>query len=187
MKPRAGGHPDDPKQPLMREHEDYTLTVSRTERNGVRPPAASLPLQVFYTPRALAWMMPRLVAEGRPKTYLFSMYVEDTREVMLRYLDVGTPRVVTITGRPLRAIPVSDRLGLMGSVTTHYVSPTGEYLGSENKDSGITTVASNKDELMKIWHGQADPKQPGAIEEPDDHPSGGRSALIPPPIESGKQ
>ena len=47
---------------------------------------------------------------------------------MLRYLDVGAEQRVTIAGEAMRAIPIQDRLGLEGSVTTHYVSSNGKYL-----------------------------------------------------------
>jgi hypothetical protein len=86
--------------------------------------------------------------------------VGDTRSVMHRYVDVGTEQEVNLAGKRVRAVPISDRLGLEGSPTIHYVSPEGKYLGSENKESKITILPSSAEELQKLFANKADLSRP---------------------------
>jgi hypothetical protein len=51
----------------------------------------------------------------------------------------------------MTAIPVKDRVGLEGSVTTHWMSPDGKYLGSTNEDSKVTVLPTDEATLRKIW------------------------------------
>ena len=130
--------------------DDYTLQVvfeSNSER--VDPVARELP--PFYLPQAIAHLLPRLLPVNEPKTYMFMTYVPEVREVMMRYVDVQELKRVEFNGESMRAIPVNDRLGLEGPVTTHYMSTTGQWIGSESKDTGITAVPSDEETLLKLW------------------------------------
>ena len=85
-------------------------------------------------------MLPRLLplrpdADNTPRTYMFLTYVAENGELMYRYVEVGVESDVEFGGEKIRAIPITDRLGWHGSITTHYVSPSGVYLGSENKET----------------------------------------------------
>jgi hypothetical protein len=71
--------------------------------------------------------------------------------VMLRYVDVEPERTLTFDGRRVQAIAVHERLGLEGSVTTHYMTADGRYLGSVNEDSRITVLPTDADTLERIW------------------------------------
>ena len=48
-------------------------------------------------------------------------------------------------------MPVQDRLGLDGSITLHYMSPEGAYLGSENKEQKLLVLPSDGATLANIW------------------------------------
>ena len=60
-------------------------------------------------------------------------------------------RITVFLPRGLHAIPIRDRLGLEGSVTTHYITPEGDYLGSINPDSKIVIVPTDAPTLQKMW------------------------------------
>jgi hypothetical protein len=77
--------------------------------------------------------------------------VPDEQKVVLRYVDVLPEDEVTLAGEKVRAIPITDRLGYEGSVTTHYLSPDGKYLGSVNEDSKITILPTDAPTLEKLW------------------------------------
>jgi len=142
--------PNDPRQPSVRQSEVYTLHVTRNTRQ-IRGDQIERQLPPFYLPQALGHLLPRLLPLNEPKTYLFAVWVSDSREVMKRYIDVDSESTVTLAGQKVRAVPIHDRIGVEGSVTTHYVSPDGKYLGSVNEDSQITVLASDKATLEKIW------------------------------------
>jgi len=137
-------------QALIDMRDDYGLDVNlRTARES--PPPISRKLPPWYIPQAVAHLLPRLVAAYPSKQYLFATYVPDVREVMMRYVDVLPEQNVTFAGQTLRAITIQDRLGIDGSVTTHYMSPEGAYLGSENKDQKLIVLPSDAATLTNIW------------------------------------
>jgi len=80
-------------------------------------------------------------------------------------VDVGTEGEYIHTGNKIHAVPVRDRLGLEGSVTTHYVTPEGEYLGSINTDSKITILPTDAATLQKMWK-DVNLTRPGDVEAP---------------------
>ena len=114
---------------------------------------------------AVLCLLPRLLPVREPKRFMFATYVEEARAVMLRYIDVGAPQRVTLGGESMRAIPIKDRLGLEGSVTTHYVTSDGAYVGSENADNGIVVLPSTEEALLKIWK-DANFSRPADAKEP---------------------
>jgi hypothetical protein len=140
------GDAKDPKQPPVRTFDTYELNV----QTPAEPVKRSLP--PFYMPQALGHLLPRLLPTREPKTYLFATYVSDRREVMMRYVDVGTEQETTIGRQRVRAVPVTDRLGLEGSATIHYIDPsTSRYLGSTNTDSKITILPTDAETLQQKW------------------------------------
>jgi hypothetical protein len=118
-------------------------------------------LPAFYIPQAIGHLLPRLLPLKELKTYLFAIYVSDQQEVMMRYVDVEEERQVTLAGTRFRAYAVKDRIGLAGSVTTHYVTADGKYMGSENKDSNIVILPTDAATLNKLWK-NADLSRPSA-------------------------
>jgi hypothetical protein len=118
-------------------------------RERLEPVVRDLP--PFYLPQAMSHLLPRLVPLGAPKTYMFYVYVPETREVMLRFVDVKDTRKVELGHELVRAVPVEDRIGLEGPVTIHYLSPGGQWLGSESKDTGVTLLPATKEVLENIW------------------------------------
>ncbi len=157
------GTNEDPKQPWVGTRDNYTLSVQYVGTMGNQDPV-NRPLPVFYLPQALDSMLPRLIPPNEVKTYMLATYVSDAREVMLRYIEVKPAQQVTLAGRSFQAIPITDHIGLEGSVTTHYVSPTGQYLGSENKDAKIVTIPTDRDTLSRLWPETTlhRPEDPGA-------------------------
>lgn len=153
----------DAKQPPVRREENYTLTVNYSGRAGG---AAGIPIQrqlpPFYLPQAMGHLLPRLVPLNEPKTYMFASYIGDQRELMRRYVDVLPEREVTLAGRTFRAIPVSDRIGLEGAATFHYLSKGGEYLGSENPTAKIVILPADAETLQRIWANKANLTRPEA-------------------------
>jgi hypothetical protein len=122
-------------------------------------------LPVFYIQQALAHLLPRIVPRNEPAKYMFATYVPDKRAVMARYVDVGVEQEVTLGGKQVMAIPVADRIGLEGAVTTHYVSAAGQYLGSASPDSKIEILPSDAATLEQLWK-NVDLSRPGAVPDP---------------------
>jgi hypothetical protein len=140
----------DPRNPPVRKEDVYTLRVTtQSTRANAEPIERSLP--PFYVPQAMGFLLPRLVPLNEPKTYMFASWVTEAREVMSRYLDVGREQNVTLGGKKQLAVPVKDRFGLEGSVTTHWVTLDGTYLGSVNEDSQLTVLPTDEQTLRKIW------------------------------------
>ncbi len=160
----AGIDPNDPKQPDMRTTEAYHLVVTRATRSSHDQPVER-ELPPFYMPQALGHLLPRVLPLNEPKGYLFAYYVSDAQEVMLRYIDVLQDREVVLNNQKIRAVPVQDRIGLEGAVTTHYLTVRGQYLGSVNEESGITILPTDADTLVKLWTAP-ELTRPNRIEQP---------------------
>jgi hypothetical protein len=144
----------------VRTFDTYELSV----QTPAEPVKRSLP--PFYMPQALGHLLPRLLPTHEPKTYLFATYVGDRREVMMRYVDVGTEQETSIGGRRVRAVPITDRIGLEGSATIHYFDPQAlKYLGSVNQDSKLAILPTDAQTLQKTWKG-ADLTPPKPAAEP---------------------
>jgi hypothetical protein len=144
------GEKVDERNPPVRQEEVYTLTVTTASTKINAEPFSQL-LPPWYLPQAMGYLLPRLVDLKDPKGYMFASYVSEARGVMSRYVDVGRERNVVLDGKKHLAVPVQDRLGLEGSITTHWMSVDGKYLGSTNDDSKLTIVPSDEATLRKIW------------------------------------
>jgi hypothetical protein len=157
----AMGDGKDPKQPPVQAFDTYELSVKTDQAEPIK---RSLP--PFYMPQALGHLLPRLLPTREPKTFLFATYVGDRREVMMRYVDVGTEQEVTVGGQRVRAVPITDRIGLEGSPTIHYIDPaTNKYLGSVNSDSKMTILPTDAQTLQKTW-ANADLSKPAEQQPP---------------------
>lgn len=155
--------------------EEYKLEVRTnlqrvTEKGPVSATGQPIthPLPPWYVPQAARQMLPRLLPLDKPQMYLFATYVGEQREVMARYVDVGTPAMLTFAGKTQKLIPLYDKTGLEGAVTTHYLTPGGEYLGSSTTYNGIKPsdtmivelIATDTATLLRNWPG-ADLSKPG--------------------------
>ncbi|MEO6435336.1 MAG: hypothetical protein ABIP55_06190, partial [Tepidisphaeraceae bacterium] len=156
------GKPPFPKgeNPPVQEVDIYTLSV---ETLGNAPLKQELP--PWYLPQALSHLLPRLLSLREPKSYLFAVYVGDEGKVMHRYVEVGSEQMVNLDGQQVRAVPITDRIRLEGSPTTHYMSPEGKYLGSVNKASGIMILPTDAQTLKKKWE-NADLTRPKDVQQP---------------------
>ncbi len=139
----------------------YRLSVKTISKSADTEPIKR-DLPPWYLPQAFSQLLPRLLPLTPAQSYMFASYVSGRREVMSRYVEVLSPAKVNFNGREVEAIAIHDRYGLEGTVTTHYLSPEGTYLGSEtvtekNSEAGVTTqtrllvLPSSEKELMKIW------------------------------------
>jgi hypothetical protein len=160
---------EDPNQPPVRETDDYVLNVTHSSRTENTEPLTQS-VSDWYLPQALSHLLPRLLPLEEPKKYMFAVYVPDVRKVMHRYVDVGAEKKVNFAGKNIRAIPISDRVGLEGSVTTHYMGVDGSYLGSENADSGIVVLPADEKTLQELWK-DADLTRPADVKPRDARPA----------------
>lgn len=167
------GDGKDANQPPVRHQEDYFVNVTHVAKGGTAEPV-NRALPPWYLPQALSKMLPRLVdykravASRGPITYMFAQYVGDSRAVMNRYVDLEPLQKVTLAGRSIRAIPVRDRITIDGPVTTHFLSEAGEYLGSENADSGVAVIPTDEKTLRDLWK-DANLLHPAEVQAP--HPT----------------
>ena len=159
----AGIGGDIGKRPTVSLAEQYLLEVTKIGRN-ISPQPVTRDLPPFYLPQALGQLLPRLVQLNDPKGLAFVVWVSDAGQLMYRYVDVEKERVVTLNGQKVRAVPILDRVGLEGSVTAHYIAPSGEYLGSTNDDSGITILPTDAATLVKLWQ-NANLTRPGDVDQ----------------------
>jgi hypothetical protein len=147
----------------MIQTDDYHLEVTRIGRNVSSEPVER-DLPPYYLPQALYQILPAALPHNDAKTYLFASWITEVGQVVHRYIDVGKEQDVNLVGRRVRAIPIKDKVGLQGSVTTHYVSPDGKYLGSVNEDSKMTVLATDEQALKAIWQ-NANLTRPGEVEQ----------------------
>lgn len=142
--------PNDRRQPKSIETISHFLDVTFFGKKlNTDPIHRDLP--PFYLPQALGQMLPRLVPLDEAKTYLFASYVNESREVMLRYVEVTPLKEVLFNGQKMRVSVVSDRIGLEGSPTLHYFNMEGEYVGSENRAAKIVVLPTTAQTILRIW------------------------------------
>ncbi|MDB5293422.1 MAG: hypothetical protein JWL69_4663 [Phycisphaerales bacterium] len=187
FKNRVKGSPDDANQPPVNFQDEYLLNVTlRSGMGDAEPLERKLP--PWYVSEAIGHLLPRLLPLNQPKNYMFATYISDVREVMMRYMDVLPEQNVVLAGAHYRAVPIRDRLGLEGPVTTHYLSPEGNYIGSESKDQKIVMLPTTKATLEHIWS-DANLTRPDKAEHPaiiqgqPDSTVPGPGARLPVPIE----
>jgi hypothetical protein len=156
------GEIGDSAQPWVDTRESYSLNVQfKGTRGDLEPVVRMLP--PFYLPQALGSLLPRLVPPREPKGYLFASYVSELRQVALRYVDVrpeeALPRELVMATGLTRGVPIDDRIGYEGAITTHYVTVKGDYLGSvtKTKDSHLVVVPTDAKALLELWHVEKTP------------------------------
>ncbi len=154
VKPEAGVQVgNDARNQPVRPYEVHSLDVSIVAKSETPEPVhADLP--PFYLPQAGGHFLPRLVVDltfREPRTYLFASYIAEKRAVMMRYVDVSEEKDINFGGRKALGYIVSEKLGLEGAVTTHYVTRDGVYLGSENKEQKLLTLPSDEATILKMW------------------------------------
>ncbi len=140
-------------QPALRDVANYVLDVDYSRQHKHEAPV-DLPLPPFYLPQALGQMLPRLLPND-PAQYMFGFYVSGQRNVMGRYVDVQETREVELDGRIVRAVPISDRIGVDGIPTIHYCTRDGKWLGSVNDESKTVVLPTDQKTLERLWPGFA--------------------------------
>jgi hypothetical protein len=149
---------------IIDSRDEYKLQVwTLSSKQADAPLQRELP--PFYLPQTLGHLMPRLLPLTESQTYLFASYVSAERSVMLRYVDVLSARTVTIEDNTVLAVPVQERLGYEGDITTHYLTPEGQWIGSVNERNKVVTVPATQEQLQKIWK-DANLTRPGDVKDP---------------------
>lgn len=156
--------------------DDYSLTVTHITKVGTDQPVTRV-LPPFYLPKAIGHLLPRLVPLTQAKVYLFYSYASGERELIAHYVDVLPERRVNFNGQSIRAVQVQEKFGIEGAVTTHFLSPAGEYLGSESKELQTIVLPSSQEELLTVWK---DAKM-GAPQGVERQPAGAAPAASSPP------
>ena len=159
------GQPNGLGQQIVAGKDDRIELQVWTSSKEQTMPALQKEVPPFYLSQGLIHLLPRIVPLNDPKTYMFASYVSETRQVMTRYVDVLPAATVNLGGKKFVAVPVQDRAGLEGSITTHYISPEGKYLGSINEDNKITILSTDAATLKSIWK-DANLERPAAVEDP---------------------
>src|SRR5207249_905931 len=82
------GQPPFPKgqNPPVALVDVYTLNVQTVGQRASVPPLKQ-DLPPWYLPQAMSHLLPRLLPLRSPKTFMFAVYVADSRKVMHRYVD----------------------------------------------------------------------------------------------------
>ena len=133
----------------------------------------------WYLPQATAHLLPRLLPLDREKKFLFAAYQGDENFPLVRsrYVDVLRDRDVILAGQKVRAVPITDWMD-EATVTTHYVSMEGKYLGSETMvdhwdvpASKLTVIPSDVPTITKLWP-EANTKVIQHPERPATRPTG---------------
>ncbi len=116
---------------------------------------------VFYIPQAFSSILPNLLPLNRPHAYMFATFVTNAPAsagvISARYTDVLAPQTVHFNGQDCQAVPVNDKIGLDGPVTTYYFTPDGKFIGAtcttveDNKPSTQTMVATDAPTLQRLW------------------------------------
>ena len=156
LAPKIGVQDNDDRgdrAPIMRPYDSHALKVSIQSKGGNSEPV-QMDLPPFYLPQAAWHLLPRLCIDKafrESRTYLFAVYVRESKDLRMLYVDVADEAMVTFNGQRVAAIVVSERLGLEGEPTLHYVTSAGKYLGSENKGQKVTALPTDEVTILKIW------------------------------------
>jgi hypothetical protein len=150
--PTTGPSSHHDENPPVIERGDFELTVSQDLKNR-RAPSIDRRLTWFYLPQGMGQLLPRLLPLDEQKQYLFASFVSGEHEVMGRYVDVDPMTEVTLDGRQLLAIPISDRIGVDGIPTIHYMTPSGQWLGSVSEEGKMQVLPTTEKALAEIWPG----------------------------------
>jgi hypothetical protein len=154
-------------QPNLKLVDGALLSVVRNSLSQDQPLQQQAPFKqdvpAWYLPKAMSYILPRLLPYKEPKTYMMAVYVSDGNHgqpaVATRYIDVLSPAQVMLNGNPVIAVAVKDRIGIEGTVTTHYLDPdNGAYLGSVvtvTDENGVPTtdmiLSSDAATLRRLW------------------------------------
>jgi hypothetical protein len=141
------------------------LEVTTNHRSAQLNPFR-LNVPVFYVPQAFSYLLPRILPL-RPDHYMFAVFVPNPPEstsatsignVMPRYMEVLPVQHVNFHGQSFDAFPITDKIGLDGTVTTYYISLEGKFLGSTStyaegdKTTTVEIVPTDSDTLGHIWN-----------------------------------
>jgi hypothetical protein len=127
------------------------LDVSQYTHNRPLGKPVNIPVPPqYYLPQAMGQMLPRLLPADAGQ-YYFASYVSSQKNLMARYVDVGKPTEALLDGKEIYAIPISDRIGVEGIPTIHYVTHDGKWLGSVVEDSKLVVLPADEKTLTAIW------------------------------------
>jgi hypothetical protein len=141
--------PKDPTQPRVRTQSHYELYVTRITASGTGKPIKQ-ELPPYYVPEALDFVLPALLAQQPPSTYMVATWDDDQKGVIRRYLDVGREQSVELDGKTVNVIPVEDRVGLEGETTIHYILPGSREIATRNP-AGVLSLSTDRATLLSLY------------------------------------
>lgn len=151
--------------PNVRMSEEYVLNVTQSGTAGAKNVRREL--AAWYVPTVVNQMLPRLLPINEPRKYLFGTWVSSEREVINRFMDVELPAPLTFAGRRVTAAKITDRVGLEGNPTYHYVAMDGKYLGSETPATGVRVIATTQQAILTLFP-NATMARPHVLDAPTD-------------------
>ena len=119
---------------------DCQITV---DRKTVKNKPASAPKD-NYLPRAMAWLLRRMVNLKEPAPYAFATYNGRSGRFNLRTFTVVGPDEIETGGRKVRAIRVTDQLTSETQAADMWVDMDGKLLIMNTADGLIMEIASDK-------------------------------------------
>lgn len=103
----------------------------------------------MYLPRALGYMLPRLVDLKTPGAYTFAAYTTETNDLDMRTLTVAGPERIEIAGQTVECVKLMDQLSMADEPATVWVDSTGRLLRMETAEGLVIESASREAVLQK--------------------------------------
>jgi len=100
--------------------------------------------QAHYLPRAMAWLLHRMVDLKKPAGYAFAAYDAARNDFNLRTFTVGRPREIELGGRNVRAVRATDQLRADSAPATMWLDEKGNLLTMQAAGGLVMEAASEQ-------------------------------------------
>ncbi|MCP4377483.1 MAG: hypothetical protein GY794_15070 [bacterium] len=97
-----------------------------------------------YLPRAMAWLLRRMVDLDTPASYAFATYSGQSGRFNMRTFTIIGPKTIEIAGRKVTAIRVTDQLTAEVQAADMWVDKDGKLLIMKTADGLVMELASQK-------------------------------------------
>lgn len=122
--------------------EQITSTLLRGSKTKTNKPV-KVP-QAHYLPRAMAWLLHRMVDLKKPAAYAFATYDAARNDFNLRTFTVGKPQEIELGGRNVRAVRVTDQLSADSAPATMWLDEKGNLLTMQAAGGLVMEAASEQ-------------------------------------------
>ena len=123
---------------------EITAGKQKQTQKPVNPPKDN------YLPRAMAWLLRRMVNLKTPASYAFATYNGQTGRFNLRTFSVVGPDEIESAGRKVNAIRVTDQLTSETQAADMWVDMDGKLLIMKTDDGLVMEAASNQAVLRRF-------------------------------------